>query len=37
MLENFDKDYGCFINNKPVFNENKLLFNGDVIFLWDLR
>ena len=37
MLENFDKDYGCFINNKPVFNENKLLFNGDVIFIMGLK
>ena len=37
MLENFDKDYGCFINNRPVFNENKLLFNGDVIFIMGLK
>ena len=37
LLENFDTDYGCFINNKPAGNKIKLLFNGDVIFIMGLK
>lgn len=37
LLENFDRDYGCFVNNKHVFNHAKLLFNGDVIFIMGLK
>ena len=37
MLENFDNHYGVFLNDKPVGNRRKLLFNGDVIFMMGLR
>ncbi len=37
LLENFDRTYGCCINNKPVENKLKLLFNGDVIFIMGLK
>ena len=37
MLENFDNNYGVFLNDKPVENRLKLLFNGDVIFIMGLR
>ena len=36
-LSNYDKDYGAFINNKPVGPYQKLLFNGDVIFIMGLK
>lgn len=29
MLENFENHYGVFLNDKPVGNRRKLLFNGD--------
>lgn len=37
LLENYDKNFGCFVNNKHVYNHAKLLFNGDVIFLMGLK
>ncbi len=37
LLENFDSDYGCFINNKPAGNKIRLLFNGDVVFIMGLK
>ena len=37
MLENFDKAYGTFVNNNPVTQKLKLLFNGDVIFIMGLK
>lgn len=37
MLENFDDNFGTFVNNKPVDKGLKLLFNGDVIFIMGLK
>jgi len=37
LLENFDADFGCYINNKHVGEQTKLLFNGDVIFALGLK
>lgn len=37
LLENYDRDYGCFVNNKHVYNHAKLLFNGDVVFIMGLK
>ena len=37
MLENFDTNFGTFINGNPVLKKNKLLFNGDVIFIMGLK
>ena len=37
MLENYDTNYGIFLNDMPVSNRLKLLFNGDVIFIMGLR
>lgn len=37
MLENYDTDFGTFVNNQPVNQKQKLLFNGDVIFIMGLK
>lgn len=37
MLENFDQDFGTFVNNNPADKGLKLLFNGDTIFIMGLR
>ncbi len=37
MLENFDSDFGTFVNNIPVTDRLKMLFNGDVIFVMGLK
>lgn len=37
MLENIDKKYGTFLNNKLIVNETKFLFNGDTIFIMGLK
>lgn len=37
MLENYDKNYGTFINNRPAGEYSRLLFNGDVIFVMGLK
>ena len=37
MLENYDTNYGIFLNDTPVSNKVKLLFNGDIIFIIGLR
>lgn len=37
MLENYDTNYGIFLNDTPVSNKVKLLFNGDIIFIMGLR
>ena len=37
MIENFDKRYGTFVNNKPVDKETSILSNGDVIFIMGLK
>ena len=36
-LENFDAKLGTFVNDSSVFSENKLLQNGDVIFIMGLK
>ena len=37
MIENYDDGYGTFLNDLPVANKLKLVFNGDVIFIMGLR
>ena len=37
MLENYDNNYGVFLNGIPVSNKLRLLFNGDVIFIMGLK
>lgn len=37
MLENYDMDFGTFVNGKPTGHNLKLLFNGDVIFIMGLK
>lgn len=37
MLENFDQDFGTFVNNNPANRGLKMLFNGDTIFIMGLR
>ena len=37
MLENYDESYGTFLNNLPVANKLKLVFNGDIIYIMGLR
>ena len=37
MIENFDNTFGTFVNNNPVTQKLKLLFNGDVIFIMGLK
>ena len=37
MLENFDEDFGTFVNNNPADKRLKMLFNGDVIFIMGLK
>lgn len=37
MLENYDKNYGTFVNNKRVSDNIKFLYNGDVIFIMGLK
>lgn len=37
MLENYDMDFGTFVNGKPTRQNLKLLFNGDVIFIMGLK
>lgn len=36
MIENFNTDFGTFVNNKPI-RKNKALLNGDVIFIMGLK
>lgn len=37
MLENFDYDFGTFVNNSSANKSLKMLFNGDVIFIMGLK
>ncbi len=37
MLENYDKNYGTFVNNNRIFKETKFLNTGDVIFIMGLK
>ena len=37
VLENKDKIFGTFVNDEPVYNNNKILSNGDVIFIMGLK
>ena len=37
LIENYDYDFGTFINNTSVGKKQKLLFNGDIIYIMGLR
>ena len=37
MLENYDNEYGTFINNRSAGKYARLLFNGDIIFAIGLK
>lgn len=36
-IENFDKKYGTFVNNIPIFDNIQTLKNGDIIFIMGLK
>ena len=37
MIENFDYRFGTFVNNSPIIQDTKILFNGDIIFIMGLK
>ena len=37
IIENFDSNFGTFVNNKPVFSSGTILSNGDVIYIMGLK
>ena len=37
IIENFDKKFGTFVNQTPVFKDIRVLLNGDVIFIMGLK
>ena len=37
LLENYDNDFGTFINNISVGKKQRLLFNGDIIYIMGLK
>ena len=37
IIENLDKKYGIYVNNKRVLNETKFLYSGDIIFIMGLK
>ena len=37
LIENYDDNFGTFINNTSVGNTQKLLFNGDIIYIMGLE
>lgn len=37
IIENFDKDFGTFVNNIPVYKTSRVLLNGDIIFIMGLK
>lgn len=36
-IENFDSKFGVFVNQKLVYDDSQILFNGDVIFIIGLK
>ena len=37
FIENKDKKYGLFVNDFPVFDKPKTVFNGDIIFIMGIK
>ena len=37
IIENYDANFGTFVNNKPVLNDGTSLSNGDVVFIMGLK
>jgi len=37
IIENYDKNFGTFVNNRPVFEGGTSLLNGDVVFVMGLK
>ena len=37
IIENYDNNFGTFVNNKPVLNGGLPLANGDVVFIMGLK
>ncbi|MBR3249911.1 MAG: type VII secretion protein EssC [Clostridia bacterium] len=37
ILENYDTQYGIYVNNFPVYDNTKNIFNGDVIYIMGLK
>lgn len=37
ILENYDTNYGTFVNGENIDKKSKILFNGDVIFIMGLK
>lgn len=36
-IENYDSKYGIFVNDFPVYDNTKDIFNGDIIFIMGLQ
>ena len=36
-IENYDTEYGLFVNDFPVYNNTKRIFNGDIIFIMGVK
>ena len=36
-VENYDSNYGVFVNDFPVYDTTKNIFNGDIIFIMGLQ
>lgn len=37
FVQNYDQKFGTFLNNSPIFDEKKILYNGDVVFIMGLK
>ena len=37
LIENYDDNFGTFVNNISVGDKQKLLFNGDIIYIMGLK
>ena len=37
IVENYDSNFGTFVNNKPVLNGGVAVSNGDVVFIMGLK
>ena len=36
-IKNYDKNYGTFVNNIPIYDNEKKIFNGDTVFIMGLK
>ena len=36
-VRNYDTDYGTFVNDLPIYDNEKKIFNGDTVFIMGLK